>query len=110
MISLAVFAHTAAAGDYSIVNKSEVIVTSVSVSEYGSGSWNTIVSSARILKGEMISVYLESSSEKCNYELKFIDENGKEYRINDISLCGSNEIVLTTNSSVEAEKIKIYSK
>jgi hypothetical protein len=98
-------AINAYSGDYTLVNKSGISVSSVQFSEASSNSWNSI--GVNLSDGQKLTLTFDTPSENCVYNLKFTDNTGKEYIMDAVDLCGQTEIILSTSNSTEADKVTL---
>lgn len=94
-------------GNYSVVNKSGVNVTGISISPAGMNFQNAVSFSRSINIDQVASIDFESDSENCLYDIKFSDANGKSYVMSGVDLCGSNEIILERVISDEVPAIQL---
>jgi hypothetical protein len=92
-------------GEYKLVNKSGVYVSSLQFSATGINSWNSI--GVNLSNDQVLTLSFDTPSENCIYNLKFTDNTGKEYEMDAVDLCGMTEIILSTTNSTEAEKVTI---
>lgn len=92
-------------GNYSVVNKSGVNVTKISISPTGDAQSTTTLSKS-ISAGQSVSLDINLNPEVCQYDIKFSDENGNEYQMSGVELCESNVIVLESNKEVSAPKLE----
>lgn len=95
------------AGNYSVINKSGVNVTGISISPSGMNFQNAVTFSRSINTDQVTSIDFESDSDNCTYDIKFSDANGKSYVMSGVDLCGSNEIILERVISDEAPAIQL---
>ncbi|HLT24063.1 MAG TPA: hypothetical protein VK004_02965 [Ignavibacteria bacterium] len=95
------------AGNYSVINKSGVNVTGISISPAGMNFQNAVTFSRSINTDQIISIDFESDSENCLYDIKYSDSNGKSYVMSGIDLCESNEIILERVITDEAPAIQL---
>lgn len=100
LLSLIIFSNSSFADDYTVINKSGTTVTNIFVSNTGTTDWSRLPVSNSINNGDVFTFNFQSGTEECTFILKFTDSNGQEYLMNEINLCETNEIILTTNESI----------
>ncbi|MBE2228053.1 MAG: hypothetical protein IAE93_11935 [Ignavibacteria bacterium] len=93
-------------GERTVVNKSGENVTGLMVAPAGTNSWNSVYQGS-FTNGHKMSFSYEETSGNCVVNVKFINGNGKEYLLENIDLCASSEIVLTTTESTNVESIDV---
>ena len=86
--------------DITVINKSGVNVTSITISSIGDASGSQTFSSS-IPDGHQSSIGFELLNEQCLFEVRFTGQDGKQYLMSDVELCGSTEIILVTNKADE---------
>lgn len=104
ILFLALFVGFSVTGNYSIVNKSGVNVTGVTISPSGT-TVNSISFSRSISKDQTISVDFTANAEACTYDVRFTDDQGNEHLMSGVELCGSSELVLVSNKAEEVPQI-----
>ena len=90
--------------DITIINKSGVNVNSITISSIGDVSGSQTFSSS-IPDGQKSSISFEVIGEQCLYEVRFTGQDGKQYIMSDVELCGSTEIILVSNKADEVPQI-----
>ena len=107
ILFLMLFIGFSVTGNYSIVNKSGVNVTGVTIIPTGNNTDNSVNFSTSISKDQSISVDFTVNSENCSYDIRFKDDQGREYVMSGIDLCGSTELVLVSNKADEVPQIYV---
>src|SRR5688572_2904536 len=110
ILFLMLFIGFSVTGNYSIINKSGVNVTGVTIIPTGNDAGNSVNFSSSISKDQSISVDFTANTENCSYDVKFTDDQGREYVMNGIDLCSSTELVLVTNKADEVPQIYVPKK
>ena len=105
ILFLAFFIGFTVSGNYSVINKSGVNVTGISISPSGDNSGNTTTISRSISKDQSISIDFTANEEQCEYDVRFTDDKGREYLMSGVELCGSSEIILVSNKADEVPQI-----
>lgn len=91
MISAALQAQT----NVTITNQSGVTVTGVYLAPAGSAAWSPRLNTKdKIANNESFNVSQTIDKTKCNYDVKFSGEDGRDYFINNVSLCSNPGISL----------------
>lgn len=91
--------------NYSVVNKSGVNVTKISISPTGDSQSTTTISRS-ISKDQTVTLDIALNPEVCQYDIKFTDESGNEYSMSGVELCESRIIVLESNKEDSAPKME----
>lgn len=79
-----------------LVNKSGMVITSVSYSPAGQNTWSDNISTVASLKNKEGFKYGFSNIDpkNCSYDLKFKCDDGNEYVMKSVSLCSTETINL----------------
>ena len=107
IVSFAFVIAFTGSGDYSIVNKSGVKVTNISIAKSGDSFVNASNYSQSISDNQTVSISFDRGSnneQTCSYDVKFTDDRGQSYIMEGIDLCGSDIIVLQTGT-VKADEV-----
>lgn len=107
ILFLMLFIGFSVTGNYSIINKSGVNVTGITISQSGDNAGNSVTFSRSISKDQSISVDFTANTENCNYDVRFTDDQGREYVMSGIELCGSTELVLVSHKADEVPQIYV---
>ena len=95
-------------GSYSVINKSGVNVTGITITPSGDNSGNLSTTFSRtISKDQSIGIDFTVNEQVCEYDIRFTDESGKQYLMNGVNLCNSSEIILVTNKADEVPQIYV---
>jgi hypothetical protein len=105
--SLAVIIAFNTNGNYTVVNKTDLDITTISISPSGDNFSGSESFSTTIPKGESFSIDYSTKSDICSYDVKFKDNNGQEFIVNDVELCSNNVIILATNKAETVPQVLI---
>lgn len=92
-------------GNYSVINKSGVNVTSITISPIGDNTGNSVSFSRSIGMDQSISIDFTTNTEVCEFDVRFTDDQGREYVMTGIDLCNSSKIILVSNKVDEVPQI-----
>lgn len=87
-----------------VLNKSGVNVTSITVSQEGDFAGSQTFSN-RVQNGEKFTINFNANTDNCVYNVNFTDDKGNVYTMSSVELCNSNEIILTSNKADEVQQI-----
>lgn len=81
---------------YTLVNKSGMVITSVSYSPASQNVWSDNISTVDKLKNKEGFQYgFDVDPKNCTYDIKFKCDDGKEYIMKNVNLCTPGIITLT---------------
>ena len=105
VLFLMAFIGFTGAGNYSVINKSGVNITSFKITPTGDNTGTSVSFSRSVAKDQSISIDFTANEEVCEYDVRFTDEQGREYLMSGVNLCGSSEIILVTSKADEVPQI-----
>jgi hypothetical protein len=80
---------------YTIVNKSGMTITSVYYAPAGTTKWEGNISTIENMKNnEGFQYALEADGTNCNFDFKFVGDDGKEYFLRNVDACKNAVIKL----------------
>lgn len=82
-------------GTYTVVNKSGTTIKAVYYAPAGSNNWSNNISTLdKIGNNEGFQYGFDADKDHCNIDLKYVDADGKDWTVNNISLCTASVITL----------------
>jgi hypothetical protein len=79
--------------NYMVKNNTGMTLTTVVISQSGANKWSTNLSANdKLLNNETFEFKQPVDKANCQYDIKFIADDGKEYLLKDVNLCLSTSI------------------
>jgi hypothetical protein len=103
------FAEAQNSQTYTVTNRTGINITSIYISESGAAVWgNSINTKDKLLNNESFLYTQVLDNKKCNYDIKFTADDGKDYILKNINLCSAANITLIKPDQKKLEEKKPY--
>jgi hypothetical protein len=83
--------------DFTVINKTGSAITHLYVSHASENNWGSdLLSGKELSDGESVLIKFSGYGDKCNFDIKITDNNGKAWVLYNVDLCTLHDITFTS--------------